>query len=517
MEHDEPTSLSGVWMQDRFVPAAVLRERAARVARALQAQGVRAGDVIAVFARNAPAIIEVALGAARVGATIAPVNAAWRTEEVRYLLADSQARLLIGQIDLVRPILAGLPQGLDVITLRPPPEVVHALRIAEADLAPLPAFPDYDDWIARHEPLSGTRADTPVSSLFYTSGTTGKPKGVVRQPATPEQATHRAKVLQTCYGIGEGARSLITTPLYHLFASAHAQTTLARNGTVVLLPHFDPEALLATIERHRITHAQMVPTMFIRLLRLPDDVRARYDLSSLRHVLHTGAPCPPEIKRRMIDWWGPVIWEMYGASETGSCVLCNSEEWLAHPGTVGRPYLGSQVAVYTADGLPAGPGVVGDIYMRMPGSPDFTYLGREDARREVERDGLIHAGDVGYLDQDGYLHLSDRRADVVISGGTNIYPAEIEAVLATLPGLKDCAVVGIPHEEFGEQLAAYIVRDPADSMDVDAVKSWVRERLAGYKVPRVVEFVDELPRDDGGKIVRRKVRERYATAQRAWR
>jgi len=517
MTQETQAAPSGVWLGDRFTRADVLKERAARVAGALQAAGIGAGDVIGVFARNAPAVLEIALGAARVGATIAPINAAWRSEEVRYLLDDSKAKLLVGQVDLLRNILDGIPEAVRVVVLEPPPEIVQAYRIAPEALQPLPGLDGFDAWIQRQPPLGGTRTDAPVSSLFYTSGTTGKPKGVLRYPATPAQAAHRLKVLETCYGIVEGARSMITTPLYHMFASAHAQTTLAKNGTVVLLPHFDAEQLLQEIERHRISHLQLVPTMFVRLLRLPEEVRRRYDVSSLRHVLHTGAPCPQDVKRKMIAWWGPVLWEQYGASETGVCVLCNSEEWLAHPGTVGKPFLGSQVAIYGPDGQRVGPGVVGDIYVRMPGSPDFTYLGREEARRECERDGLINAGDVGYLDEDGYLYLSDRRADVVISGGSNIYPAEIEAVLGALPGVKDCCVIGLPHEEFGEQVAAYVVQDAGAGLDADAVRAWVRERLAGYKVPRQVEFVDDLPRDDGGKILRRKVRERFAAVQRAWK
>jgi len=507
---------SGVWIGDRFLPATDLRERAGRVAAGLQSLGVGPGDVIAVLARNSPAVLEIALGSARVGATIAPVNTAWRTEEVRYVLEDSKAKVLFGQVDLARPLLDGVPPQMRVVGIQPASEVITAYGIDAAALSPLPGRDDYDAWIATHAPLEGTSTSTPVPGLFYTSGTTGKPKGVIRAVATPGQAAHRATVLQTCYGIGKGARSLITTPLYHVFASAHAQTTLAQDGVVVLLPHFDAETFLALVERHAITNIQMVPTMFVRLLRLPEAVRRKYDLRSIRHVLHTGAPCPVHVKRAMIDWWGPVLWEQYGSTESGVCVLCNTEEWLAHPGTVGKPFLGSRAAVYGPDGKTVAPRIVGDVYMRMPGSPDFNYLGNEEARRAIERDGLITSGDVGYLDEDGYLYLSDRRADVVISGGTNIYPAEIESVLSGMPGVRDCAVIGVPHEEFGEQLSAYVVADPAASLTAEAVQAFVRERLAGYKVPRLVTFVESVPRDDGGKILRRKVREQYAATARAW-
>jgi len=508
-------TVSGVWFGQRFFKLEALQARAAGIAEGLKAFGVQAGDVISVYARNSPTVIEIAMGASQVGATIAPVNTAWRADEIAYILADSRAKVLFAQVDLLRDSLKGVPAGVKVIVCDPLPETVEAYGLKPEALAPLDGYIRYEPWVDACSSVAERRPVAPVSNLFYTSGTTGKPKGVVRSPATPEQAAHRMKVLETCYGITEGVHSLITTPLYHVFASAHALTTLAKKGTVVLLPHFDAEGLLSAVQTHRVSHLQLVPTMFVRLLRLSESVRRQYDVSSLRHVLHTGAPCSPEVKQKMIDWWGPVIWEQYGSTESGVCVLCNTEEWLAHPGTVGKPFLGSRVAIYGADGRLLGPREIGDVYMRMPGSPDFTYLGREEARRAIERDGLITAGDVGYLDEEGYLYLSDRRADIVISGGTNIYPAEIETVLSGMPGVRDSAVIGLPHEEFGEQLAAFVVTDPDAKLTAEAIQSHVRERLAGYKVPRQVTFVDQLPRDDGGKLLRRKVREQFASTSRA--
>ncbi len=497
----------GVLIGQRFMAFRDLRQRADRVASGLQSMGVGPGDVVAIYARNAPAVIETSMGAARLGATIVPLNTAWLGAEVRYVLEDSGTKVLFAQTDLLRGILADIPDMLPVVVQQPSPEVISAFKVTEDALAVPAGYPVYEDWLSSFAPLEAGKPTVQVASIFYTSGTTGKPKGVLRQPSTPEQSLDRLKNLQTVYGIGEGARSLITTPLYHVFASAYAQTTLAKNGLVVILPRFDAETLLALIETHRITNLQLVPTMFVRLLRLPKEVRDRYDVSSLRHVLHTGAPCAPDVKRAMIDWWGPVIWEMFGTSETGVCVLCNSEEWLSHPGTVGRPFLGSRVGIYGPDGCAMKPGEVGDVYMRMPSMPDFTYIGRQADRDAAERDGLITAGDVGYLDEDGYLYLSDRRADIVISGGTNIYPAEIEHVLASQPGVADVAVVGLPDPEYGERLAAFVKCDADVSLSADEVRAYVRARLAGYKVPKDVNFVEELPRDDGGKIIRRKVRD----------
>jgi long-chain acyl-CoA synthetase len=238
-------------------------------------------------------------------------------------------------------------------------------------------------------------------------------------------------------------------------------------------------------------------------------VRSRYDLSSLRWVVHAAAPCPPDVKRAMIDWLGPIVAEYYGGTETGPVAFCTSEEWLAHPGTVGRPLQRAVVKVLDADGneLPAGQS--GEIYMWLDVWPDFSYAGDEEKRRSVERDGLVSCGDIGYLDTDGYLHLNDRRSDMVISGGVNIYPAEIEACLLAMPGVRDCAVFGIPDDEFGEALAAYIELEDGAQLSGDSVRAHVRSRLAAYKTPRLVEFRDSLPREDSGKIFKRRLRDPY--------
>jgi long-chain acyl-CoA synthetase len=253
----------------------------------------------------------------------------------------------------------------------------------------------------------------------------------------------------------------------------------------------------------------MVPTMFVRLLALPEQTRSRYDLSSLRWIVHAAAPCPPEVKRAMIDWLGPIVAEYYGGTETGPVVFCTSEEWLAHPGTVGRPIERSVVKVLDADGSELPTGASGEIYMWVDIWPDFTYAGDAQKRRAIERDGLVSCGDVGYLDAEGYLYLNDRRSDMVISGGVNIYPAEIEACLLSLPGVRDCAVFGVPDDDFGEALAAHVELSEGAELSADAVRGHIRSSLAAYKTPRVVEFSDSLPREDSGKIFKRRLREPY--------
>jgi long-chain acyl-CoA synthetase len=347
--------------------------------------------------------------------------------------------------------------------------------------------------------------------MIYTSGTTGKPKGVRRLPLDGSNPDAITLAIETARALGmsPGMRTVVTGPMYHTAPNSYSLTAARLGAFLVLQARFEPEDLLRIVEEQRITHLHMVPTMFTRLLKLPDDVRGRYDVSSLQHVVHAAAPCPPEVKRRMIEWWGPVIWEYYGGTETGAVVACDSEEWLAHPGTVGRPIATATVRIYDDDGNVLPPNEPGEVFMRLGGFPDFTYEGRPEARSEVERDGLITCGDIGYLDDDGYLFLCDRKRDMVISGGVNIYPAEIESCLMTMPGVRDCAVFGIPDEEFGESLAAVIEPEAGTEIDVDAARAHVRQHLAGFKAPKVVEFSAELPREDSGKIFKRKLRAPY--------
>jgi long-chain acyl-CoA synthetase len=327
----------------------------------------------------------------------------------------------------------------------------------------------------------------------------------------PEQAAASERVGGIAYGIKprEDQIVLINGPMYHSAPHSYGMLAFRSACTIILQARFDAEELLALIERHRVTHIHMVPTMFVRLLRLPEAVRQRYDLSSLRFVVHGAAPCPPDVKRAMINWWGPVINEYFGSTETGIPVWHSAEEALKKPGTVGRAIEGGIVRIFRDDGSPCGANEVGEIYMRQTAVPDFDYHGRTQARAEAGRDGLVSVGDVGYLDEDGYLFLCDRKRDMVISGGVNIYPAEIENALIGMPGVRDCAVFGIPDAEFGEQLCAFVEPESDAGLSADAVRSFLRERLANFKVPKDVEFRDALPREATGKIFKRKLREPY--------
>jgi long-chain acyl-CoA synthetase len=301
----------------------------------------------------------------------------------------------------------------------------------------------------------------------------------------------------------------MVAPLYHSAPVSYGFLAMTEGELLLIHPRLDAEKLLADIERHRLTHLYLVPTHYVRLLRLPDAVKRRYDLSSLKFIASTGSPCPPAIKRAMIEWWGPVINEAYAASETGWITTCSSADALKKPGTAGKLLPGARALILDENGRELGPNQPGLIYCAHPAYPDFTYINNPEARRAGERDGLFAVGDIGYFDEDGYLFLCDRRADMAISGGVNIYPAEIEAVLITMPGVADCAVFGIPDAEFGEALAAHVQPQPGARLEREAIQRFLRERLAGYKVPRVIEFAAELPREESGKIFKRRLREPY--------
>ncbi|MFB8000929.1 AMP-binding protein [Nocardia sp. NPDC056000] len=470
-----------------------LRLRAAQVATGLAEYGVRAGDRVAIFMHNDLPFIEVSMAAGLLGATPVPVNWHWKGAELAYLLDDSGSRVIFAHSDLI-----------------PTVEPVAGDRVLiEVDydaVAPTGRHPRYEKWLGELRPWSQSPTRAP-QSMIYTSGTTGRPKGIVRDATTPEQGAALAALVFETFGLAPGMRTLVPAPIYHTAPNVHCLVSAAAGIDLTIMPKFDPEELLRLIDTHRIDHFQAVPTMFVRLLRLPESVRARYDLSSLKAVVHAAAPCPPEIKRRIIDWFGPIVREYYGGSETGGCVACDSEEWLAHPGTVGRPIGDGDIRIYSDTGEPLPAGTSGRIHLRPPtGWPNFTYHGNPAKRAAMERDGYLDIGDIGYLDTDGYLYLNDRSTDMIISGGVNIYPAEIEACLLELPGVRDAAVFGIPDADLGESIAAHI---EATGLTADQVREHVRANLAGYKVPKTVVFDDNLPREDTGKLFKRRIRAGY--------
>jgi long-chain acyl-CoA synthetase len=506
---DEST-VAGVLRGDVFIAMDELMIRARRAATGLRSLGVEAGGSVALLLRNDHEFFEAAFATSALGAATVPINWHGSAEEIAYVVNDSKAAVVVAHADLLHRVRDELPSSVTVLGVTTPPSIVERFGISAADATLLRDVAEWSVWRDDFDELEEAYIGDPLS-MIYTSGTTGFPKGVRRLPGTNDgtQTIEYMTKVAKLFGAWPGMRTIVAGPMYHSAPYAFSLVAArAYGGLLVLQDRFDPEEFLSLIERHRITSMYMVPTMFVRLLRLPQEVRDRYDISSLRHVSHTAAPCPPDVKRALIEWWGPIVDEFYGSTEVGFITGCTSEEWLAHPGTVGRPLPSSEVRVLDVDG-PVPVGESGEVFVRARANSDFTYFGKSEAREEVERDGLITCGDIGFLDGDGFLYLCDRARDMIISGGVNIYPIEIEACLLKLDGVADCAVFGIPDDEYGESIAAAIKLDERATLSADDIRSHVRNHLAGFKVPKVITFHDSLPREDSGKMFKRKLRQPY--------
>jgi long-chain acyl-CoA synthetase len=489
-----------------------LQERAARAASGLASLGIGGGDIIALFLRNDFPFFEASAAAGLLGAYPTPVNWHATPEEARYIFENSGAKAVVIHADLLAPIRHVIPADVTVLTVATPPEIGEAYGVpAEARSTSAGAL-NWATWLEGFEPYSGPPKASP-GTIIYTSGTTGHPKGVRRAPPTPEQFEFGMRNLMIIFGFTTRSPdkivSVMTGPMYHSAPNAYGLLAARIGANLHLEARFDPEDLLRMVQDLRVTHLHMVPIMFNRLRKLPEGVKRKYDLSSLEFVVHAAAPCPAPIKRAMIEWWGPVIYEYYGATETGGVVFCNSEQWLSHPGTVGKPLAGADVKVIDAQGNSLPAGEIGEVVAKFSGVADFTYH-RDDAKRiATEKAGLIAPGDIGYFDKDGFLYLCDRAKDMIISGGVNIYPAEIEAVLHKFPGIADCAVFGIPDDEYGEAVHAAVQPQPGAALSEGDVKAYLREHVSGFKVPKTISFHADLPREDSGKIFKRKLREPF--------
>lgn len=497
----------------RRLTRAALMERAGRAASALLASGLREGGAVAMMLRNDLPFLECMLAAGSAGAYCVPINWHSTAEELGYILRDSGASHLLIHADLLARVGASLPADLVVLVAATPPELCAAWDIPAA-LADVPVgYRDWARWLAEAPPWS-ERPRALHGSMFYTSGTTGRPKAVRREPVRPDEREGYARLRAEWFGQRAGLRTALVGPLYHSVQSTYAYSALQVGGHVLLEPRFDAAHLLELIARERLTHLHLVPTMMQRLVQLPEELRARHDVSSLEFVIHGAAPCPPDVKRRLIDWWGPIVHEYYGTSETGMVSRSNSAEWLQRVGTVGRPWPGRRLRIYDEQGQILPPGAEGLVYMSLGAVPNFTYHGADDQRARIERDGLVTTGDIGYLDADGYLFLCDRRQDVVIAGGVKIWPAEVEAVLSEHPAVADCAVFGIPDADLGQVPAAVVQPRVGLAPTADELRAFLTPRLARFKLPRLIEIADDLPRDDSGKLFKRVLRERYAAAAR---
>lgn len=500
----------------RTLDHADLAIRAQRAAAAFKSLGIGRGDAVAIMLRNDFAFFEASAAIGQLGGYPVPVNWHYTEDEADYLFRNSEAKAIVIHADLLAGVKGAIPEGVPVFVVETPAEIAEAFQISPAIRAVPAGATNWETWISGFAPLPPEVADPP-GAMIYTSGTTGRPKGVKRAPPTPEQAMASAATIGTVFGLlgglmnpgAEKIVSIIPGPLYHSAPNAYSGLSVRAGADVILQPRFDPEDLLRLIETHRVTHIQMVPTMFVRLLKLPAEVRAQYDLSSLKFIVHAAAPCPPHVKKAMIEWWGPIINEYYGSTETGAVVFCTSQEWLAHPGTVGKALPNAKLRILDDEGNDVPQGTPGDLYVRLTNGQDFTYHGDDAKRRKAEKDGLIGVGDIAYQDADGFIHLCDRRNNMVISGGVNIYPAEIEAELLKVPGVADGCVFGVPDEDFGEVLLAAVQPAPGVTLEPQFVKDELGRHLARYKIPKTVTFHAELPREDSGKIFKRKLRDPY--------
>jgi long-chain acyl-CoA synthetase len=498
----------GITSGDRRRTHAEIADRVARIASGLERLGVARGDSVCMLMRNDIAFLEAAYAAMRLGAYGVPINWHFKPEEINYVLRDSGTCVLIAHADMLHQLREVIPTGVIVLSVPTPPEILASYRIDPDQLVTPDFAVEFEPWLAEQSPYHGPTVPQP-QNMIYTAGTTGHPKGVRRHAPTLEQRAHAERMRAMIYGLKPGARALLPGPLYHSAPNSFGIRAGGLGGALVLMPRFEPEDFLRLIEVQRIDTVFMVPTMFIRLMKLSPAVRAKYNVSSLRHVIHAAAPCPAEVKRAMIEWWGPVIYEFYGSTESGAVTFANSEDALRKPGTVGRISPGAELRFIGEDGNVLPPGEIGEIYSRIQDNPDFTYHNKPEKRAEIERDGFITSGDVGYIDADGYVFICDRKRDMVISGGVNIYPAEIEAVLHAVPGVHDCAVFGIPDQEFGEALMAVVEAQPGMMLDVSDIRAKLKISLADYKVPKHIEIQAQLPREDSGKIFKRRLRDPY--------
>jgi fatty-acyl-CoA synthase len=483
----------------RSLSYAQLEERSIRLAHVLHDAGLRTGDVVALLSDNTPETYEAYWAAMRSGLYLTAVNHNLSADEASYIIRDCGARALVvsaAKADLVGALDVDVPTRL-VYGGELDGYADYEAALAAASAEPLPEQPHGED-------------------LLYSSGTTGRPKGI--KPPLPAIAVDEPgyiypTVFGALYGFDEETVYLSPAPVYHAAPLRFGGVIHALGGTLVMMEKFDAEGALRAIQDHHVTHVQMVPTMFVRMLKLPEDVRATYDVSSLRSIIHAAAPCPVEVKRRIIEWFGPIVHEYYASTEANGATFIDSQRWLEHPGSVGTALIGT-VRICGDDGRELGSGEIGTIYFERD---QLTFSYHNDPAKTASTQHPQHpnwttVGDLGYVDEEGYLFLTDRKAFMIISGGVNIYPQEIEDLFSLHPAVTDIAVLGVPDEEMGERVVAFVqaASDASPGPELaDELTAYARDRIAHFKVPREFHFRDELPRTPTGKMVKGKLREEY--------
>jgi fatty-acyl-CoA synthase len=478
-----------------------LDERSNRLANLLHSSGLHAGDRVAILMENRPEYFEVLWAAMRSGLYLTTINRYLTVEEAAYILEDSEAKALVTS--------AAMADRAEPLTAR---ATGCALRLVVG--GSLAGHDDYEAAIAA-QPSSPVEPQLRGDIMLYSSGTTGRPKGIKRPLSgdTVDNPPALLALLQLVFGFDEHTRYLSTAPLYHTAPLGFSMGVQILGGTVVCMEHFDPIEALRAIETHRVTHSQWVPTMFVRMLKLTEEQRNGFDLSSHQVAIHAAAPCPAPVKAQMLEWWGPIIHEYYGGTEGNGMTYASPQDWLAHPGTVGKALFGA-IRICDEDGNEVPTGEVGTVYFEQPEMP-FEYHNDPERTRSSQHPrhpGWSTLGDIGYVDEDGFLYLTDRKAFMIISGGVNIYPQEIEDCLIVHPKVADVAVIGVPNPDMGEEVKAVVQPAPGVEPSEDLAGELLahcREHLAGYKVPRSIDFEAELPRLPTGKLYKRLLRDRY--------
>lgn len=475
-----------------------LDERSNQFAHLLRAAGLRAGDHIAILLENQARFFEICWGAQRAGIIFTALSTRLKVGEAAYIVDNCAAQLLVTSL-----AQAALAQALLPLM----PGVHKRLMIGGTVVG----YEPFEQRLA-NQPTEPITDQTAGGDMLYSSGTTGHPKGVFVPPESPaiDASSSLTDICRSLYGIGPQSVYLSPAPLYHAAPMRFCMNAMRLGATCVVMEHFEPEAFLTQVQKHRVTHTQLVPTMFVRMLKLPPATRTAFDVLSLRFVIHAAAPCPIPIKEQMIAWWGPIIWEYYAGTEGNGMTMVRSAEWLTHKGTVGKAVIGT-LKICNEFGEEVPTGEIGTIYFA-DGKP-FVY--HKDPAKTAESQnarGWTTLGDVGYVDAEGYLYLTDRKAYMIISGGVNIYPQEVENLLVTHPKVFDVAVLGVPNEEFGEEVKAVVqprdMREAGPALAAELI-AFCHEHLSSVKCPKSVDFDAELPRHPTGKLYKRLLRDRY--------
>lgn len=485
--------------------------RAQKIANILRSTGVVEGDAVALLLRNDVAYFELIEACRYLGVSYVPLNWHGTQLEIMHILNDSQSKVLIAHSDLLAQMSQPIPDTVTTFVIPTPPEIYAFYPTTDLSPKLSPTYRNLDVLVQKTDPIAS--GPMRFQGMFsYTSGSTGRPKGIrrVKDDNKPDTYLTYAGLSQTLMQMQTGDRFYVSAPLYHSAPNALSVCCLAAGDLdVYIQPKFSAESFLSDIETCQITHTYIVPTMMIRLLKLPANVRQKYDISSLRYAVSSGSAWPADVKKSMIEWFGPIFYESYGASEIGFMTLVSSEEALRKPGTVGKVLPGGSIKILDDNHQELGSHQSGEIFVYLPMFGPFSYTNDEGNQARQTYQDHTSVGDIGYLDTEGYLYINDRKKDMIISGGANIFPAEIEAQLIEMPEVTDCAIFGVPHPEFGEMTIAAIQCNHDVKVTLEQIHEFLDDKIARFKLPRAVIQPSSLPREDSGKIFKQRLREAY--------